>query len=613
VGESDEGNNTWSGQFTWVLRPPNQFNKSTPSNGAPSQPLALSLNWTDSSGVNSYQYCYDTSNNNNCDTSWSDVGSSTTVGMSGLNPGTTYYWHVRASNNSGSTYADGNTWWSFSTAPSVPNDDFNNATQPIVIPYSTSQTTTGATSAGDDSAFPCITGNGYHTVWFKYVPSANGRVTINTFDSSFDTVLGVWSGNRGSLVNQACNDDTVGLQSEVQLQVVGGTPYFIEVAGYSPSSYGTLQLSVGPAATCPTITAWKGEYWANQSFSGSPALCRNDLDLNFDWGMGSPDPLIPDDHFSARWTKTSAFGAGTYRFHLRHDDGGRIYVDDVLKLDVWGTCCVWETVDIPLQGGDHTIRVDYFEDGGAAHAQLWWERIGAAGRSGADTTGVFRPSNGLLYLKNKNDTGFADLALNYGLPGDYPVVGDWDGDGTATIGVYRKGYFYLRNANTLGFADVVFPFGQPGDQPIAGDWNGDGVDTIGVYRTATGQFLLRNSNTEGGAEMSFYLGNVGDVGVAGDWDGDGKDTTGVFRPSNGVIFLKNKNEDGFADIALNYGLPGDRPVMGDWDNDGTDTIGIYRNGTFFLRNENTNGFAEIIFGLGNPGDMPIAGDWDGLP
>ena len=37
--------------------------------------------------------------------------------------------------------------------------------------------------------------------------------------------------------------------------------------------------------------------------------------------------------------------------------------------------------------------------------------------AGADATGVFRPGNRLLYLKNKNETGFADYALNYGPPG----------------------------------------------------------------------------------------------------------------------------------------------------------------------------------------------------
>jgi len=230
-----------------------------------------------------------------------------------------------------------------------------------------------------------------------------------------------------------------------------------------------------------------------------------------------------------------------------------------------------------------------------------------------DTVGVFRPSNGALYLRNLNITGFADVAINYGLAGDYPVVGDWNGDGTDTIGIYRNGTFYLRNSNTLGIADLTVAFGSAGDQPIAGDWNNDGTDTIGVYRTSTGTFLLRNTNTPGVPDVTFALGNPGDVGIAGDWNGDGLDTTGVFRPSNGVIFLKNTNASGFADIALNYGLPGDQPVVGDWDNNGTTTIGIYRNARFYLRNSNTNGFANILLDLGNVGDMPIGGNWDAKP
>ena len=254
-----------------------------------------------------------------------------------------------------------------------------------------------------------------------------------------------------------------------------------------------------------------------------------------------------------------------------------------------------------------------FGCGNLTQSGTWTANLLMPPSNGADTTGVFRPSNGLLYLKNTNSTGIADVAINYGMGGDYPVTGDWDGDGDATIGIYRNGSFYLKNANTIGFADLVFTFGQVGDQPIAGDWNGDGVDTIGVYQPSTGQFLLRNSNSAGAPEMSFYLGNVGDVGIAGDWNGDGVDTTGVFRPSNGIIFLKNTNVTGFADIALNYGIPGDQPVTGDWNNDGVDTIGVYRNATFYLRNSNDVGFADLIFGLGNPGDMPIAGNWDGLP
>ncbi|HYP26530.1 MAG TPA: BACON domain-containing carbohydrate-binding protein [Blastocatellia bacterium] len=237
--------------------------------------------------------------------------------------------------------------------------------------------------------------------------------------------------------------------------------------------------------------------------------------------------------------------------------------------------------------------------------------INFRGARNVDTTGVFRPSNGALFLKNANDTGFADTLLTYGIPGDFPVTGDWDGDGVDTIGVYRGGNFLLRNSNTNGFADLVITFGAPGDQPVVGDWDGDGIDTIGIYRNGT--FFLRNSNTTGAPDLVFELGIPGDVGISGDWDGDGIVTTGVFRPSNGALFLKNTNSTGFADIFLTYGLPGDKPVTGDWNGDGVDTIGVYRNGDFFLRNSNTNGFAEIVFTLGVPEDHPIVGDWNGLP
>jgi len=232
-------------------------------------------------------------------------------------------------------------------------------------------------------------------------------------------------------------------------------------------------------------------------------------------------------------------------------------------------------------------------------------------RRNPDTTGIFRPSNGALYLKNTNATGFADIVLTYGLPGDKPVVGDWNGDGRDTIGVYRNGIFYLRNSNTNGYADLSFTFGLPGDLPVAGDWNGDGIDTIGVYRDGT--FFLRNSNSSGAPDIVLTLGIPGDVPIAGDWTGKGFDTVGIFRPSNGALYLKNTNTTGFADIVLTYGLPGDKPVVGDWDGDGVDTIGVYRNGVFYLRNSNTNGYADITFGLGVVGDEPIAGDWDGLP
>ena len=231
----------------------------------------------------------------------------------------------------------------------------------------------------------------------------------------------------------------------------------------------------------------------------------------------------------------------------------------------------------------------------------------------AVTVGVFRNADAAWNLRNSNTSGAPDISANYGMSGDYPVVGDWNGDGVDTIGIYRNGVFFLSNSNTASFAEIVFPFGLPGDQPIAGDWDNDGIDTVGLYRSSTGSFFLRNSNSMGAPDISFTFGNAGDVAVAGDWDGDGFDTTGVFRPSNGYLFLTNTNTGGFADLVINYGLPGDRPVMGDWNNDGVDTIGVFRNNTFYLKNSNTTGFADFVVMLTTPGDLPVAGNWDGLP
>jgi hypothetical protein len=231
--------------------------------------------------------------------------------------------------------------------------------------------------------------------------------------------------------------------------------------------------------------------------------------------------------------------------------------------------------------------------------------------AGRTKTGVFRPPTGELFLKNSNSSGFADTLIVFGNPGDYPLAGDWNGDGVDSVGIYRNGVFYLRNSNTTGFADIIVPFGNPGDQPIAGDWDGDGVDTIGIYRNGT--FYLRNSNTAGPPDLIFTLGDPGDVGIAGDWNGDGLTTCGVFRPSNGIVYLRNSNTTGFADLSFVYGIAGDKPVAGDWNADGIDTVGIYRDGLFYLTNSNSTGFADTVFALGVNGDFPIAGNWNGSP
>ena len=79
--------------------------------------------------------------------------------------------------------------------------------------------------------------------------------------------------------------------------------------------------------------------------------------------------------------------------------------------------------------------------------------------------------------------GPGDIEAHFGQAGDIPVVGDWDGSGADSIGVYRHGTWYLDSHHTFKMdADVeTRKFGDSGDKPVVGDFNGSGHTQIGVY------------------------------------------------------------------------------------------------------------------------------------
>lgn len=107
--------------------PPGSFSKSSPANGAASQPANPVLSWGSSSDATSYEYCLDTSNDNTCNTNWVSTAGSTSAGLTGLVPGTSYFWQVRAKNTAGLTRANAGAWWSFATAQdpfAIPNGGF---------------------------------------------------------------------------------------------------------------------------------------------------------------------------------------------------------------------------------------------------------------------------------------------------------------------------------------------------------------------------------------------------------------------------------------------------------------------------------------------------------
>ena len=201
----------------------------------------------------------------------------------------------------------------------------------------------------------------------------------------------------------------------------------------------------------------------------------------------------------------------------------------------------------------------------------------------------------------------AKSSFYFGNPGDIGFSGDWNCNGVATPGLYRQsdGFVYLRNSNTQGIADVTFFFGNPGDVPVAGDFNNDGCDTVSLYRPAEGRFFVINELGEdggglGAAETSYFFGNPGDKPFAGDFDGDGVDTFGLHRESTGLVYFRNSHTQGIADAQFIYGDPGDVLFAGDWDGDGDDTVAVYRqsNSTLYVKLTNTQGSADHTIPVG---------------
>ena len=247
--------------------------------------------------------------------------------------------------------------------------------------------------------------------------------------------------------------------------------------------------------------------------------------------------------------------------------------------------------------------------------------------SRSDKIGLYQKCIGAFFLKNSNGGGGADNVFQYGWGGDdlVPLVGDWTGSSVDTVGLYQEstGMFLLKNSNSAGNQDNVFRFGwssRSGDLiPLVGDWDGDGDDSVGLYEKSTGTFLLKNSNSAGNQDTVFQYGAGGDdwVPLVGDWNNNGDDTVGLYQKSIGGFFLKNSNGAGNADLLFPYGAGGDDWVQlaGDWDGDGDDTVGAYQKsiGAFFLKNSNTYGDADNVFQFGwgsSSGDLvPLIGKW----
>ncbi|MDQ3250217.1 MAG: LysM peptidoglycan-binding domain-containing protein [Chloroflexota bacterium] len=166
-------------------------------------------------------------------------------------------------------------------------------------------------------------------------------------------------------------------------------PYLMQINGlYNPNRIEVGQVLIvavvpspqpppqpTPQPPPPPVDAWRGAYYNNRDLQDNPLYERTDSALNFNWGTGNPGNLS-NDNFSVRWTRTTYFNAGAYRFFATVDDGIRVYVDDKLIIDAFRVQPATNLFgDIALTPGYHTVRVEYFEESGVASIAVNWSRL----------------------------------------------------------------------------------------------------------------------------------------------------------------------------------------------------------------------------------------------
>ncbi|HEX7898541.1 MAG TPA: IPT/TIG domain-containing protein [Planctomycetota bacterium] len=152
-------------------------------------------------------------------------------------------------------------------------------------------------------------------------------------------------------------------------------------------AFAALLVLALPAAAWAqgTGTGLFSEYYSEKDFGGTRAA-RVEGPINFIYvGTGAnadiPAAVMPETDFSVRMRgRIELTVGGDWIFNLRTDDGGRLYIDGVLRGDFWrdqGMADRRVTIT-GMTAGKHDIMIEVYQGGGDAGCQLLWDEPGAA-------------------------------------------------------------------------------------------------------------------------------------------------------------------------------------------------------------------------------------------
>jgi len=297
-------------------------------------------------------------------------------------------------------------------------------------------------------------------------------------------------------------------------------------SSYNRSSACTAQFD---QVQVSTVSAWdglpmvgngqglRGDYFTNTDLSGTAIMVRQDRTVNFDWNVGAPMEMANPGQFSIRWTgEIQAQYSEPYTLSLETDDGVRVWLDGKQVINDWvgrynGVSVITANL---VAGQKYQLRIEYFQNGGLAHARMLWSSPSTPKRP-VPQSQLYTPAGATDLFQEPQE----QPTLRWAVTPNSILGGGWDhGD----VGGFRTG----GGADTSNGVFTVTGFGPD----ISG--NADGFHYVYQPLTGNGQVVARVLGMAGAQPWA-----KAGVMIRETLDAGSKEVTLACTPANGLGFF----------------------------------------------------------------------------